>query len=97
MLFGAILLYGVLLYQGHGLSIFDHMPAAVTSMNGYIIPWQKTLGMAFSISLGLLALPDLLIMIFSARNEKVVRFAGVYAPLTIGIYALSVFSIGLFA
>ena len=53
--------------------------------------------MAFSISLGLLALPDLLIMIFSARDNRVVRFAGIYGPLAIAIYAFCIFSLGILA
>jgi sodium/pantothenate symporter len=39
-------------------------------MDGLNVPWQKTLGMAFSISLGLLALPDLLRVIFSAKARE---------------------------
>ena len=53
--------------------------------------------MAFSISLGLLALPDLLIMIFSAKDKRVVRFAGIWGPISIGIYATCIFSLGILA
>jgi sodium/pantothenate symporter len=66
-------------------------------MSGIDIPWQKTLGMAFSISLGLLALPDLLIMIFSARDRRVVRFAGIYGPVSIAVYSICIFSLGILA
>jgi sodium/pantothenate symporter len=97
MLLGAVLLYSSLILKGGGLQIFDHLPMAVTDMNGNMILWQTTLGSAFSISLGLLALPDILIMIFSAKDKRVVRFAGVYGPVSIAIYALCVFSIGVLA
>lgn len=97
MLVGAVLLYGGLIHAGGGMGIWDNIPAAVLSMNGNLMPWQKTFGAAFSISLGLLALPDLLIMIFSAKDEMVVRFAGIYGPLSIAIYALSIFSLGVLA
>ena len=97
MLAGAVLLYGGLFSAGGGMQIWERIPDAVLSMNGLNVPWQKTLGMAFSISLGLLALPDLLIMIFSAKDRRVVRFAGVYGPLSIAIYAVCVFSLGILA
>jgi len=97
MLFGAVFLYGGLLSAGGGMDIWNNIPAAVTSMSGDMVPWQKTLGMAFSISLGLLALPDLLIMIFSAKDKRVVRFAGVYGPLSIAVYAFCIFSLGILA
>jgi len=97
MVGGAILLYAVLLYNGGGTEIWANIPAAVTSMSGDLVPWQKTVGTAFSISLGLLALPDLLIMIFSAKDKRVVRFAGIYGPLAISIYAFCIFSIGILA
>ena len=97
MLFGAVFLYSGLYSAGGGMDIWQHIPASVLSMNGLNIPWQKTLGMAFSISLGLLALPDLLIMIFSAKDRRVVRFAGIWGPISIGIYALCIFSLGIFA
>jgi sodium/pantothenate symporter len=97
MLIGAVLLYGGLISAGGGMQIWNHIPAAVLSMQGLNVPWQKTLGMAFSISLGLMALPDLLIMIFSAKNKSVVRFAGIYGPLSIAVYAVCVFSLGILA
>jgi sodium/pantothenate symporter len=97
MLAGAVLLYGGLFSLGGGMQIWQHIPANVLSMNGLNVPWQKTLGMAFSISLGLLALPDLLIMIFSAKDRRVVRFAGIWGPLSIAIYALCIFSLGILA
>jgi len=97
MLAGAVLLYGALLFQGGGIHIWENIPSAVTNMSGYVVPWETTLGMAFSISLGLLALPDLLIMIFSAKDERVVRFAGIYGPLSIAVYAFCIFSIGVLA
>ncbi|HII07743.1 MAG TPA: sodium:solute symporter family protein [Methanotrichaceae archaeon] len=97
MVGGAILLYATLLYNGGGTEIWANIPAAVTSMSGDLVPWQKTVGTAFSISLGLLALPDLLIMIFSAKDKRVVRFAGIYGPLAISIYAFCIFSIGILA
>jgi len=97
MLAGAMLLYGGLLQTGGGMQIWENIPAAVLSMEGLNVPWQKTLGMAFSISLGLLALPDLLIMIFSAKDRRVVRFAGVWGPLSIAVYAVCVFSLGILA
>ena len=97
MLIGAVFLYGGLLSAGGGLDIWDRIPASVLSMNGLNIPWQQTFGQAFSISLGLLALPDLLIMIFSARNKRVVRFAGIYGPISIAIYSVCIFSLGILA
>ncbi len=97
MLGGSMLLYTSLFSHAGGMQIWDNIPAAVLSMNGLNVPWQKTLGMAFSISLGLLALPDLLIMIFAARDRRVVRFAGVFGPLSIAIYAVCVFSLGILA
>jgi sodium/pantothenate symporter len=97
MLIGAVFLYGGLFSAGGGMDIWQHIPANVLSMQGLNVPWQKTLGMAFSISLGLLALPDLLIMIFSAKDRRVVRFAGIWGPISIGIYALCIFSLGILA
>ena len=97
MLVGAVSLYGGLYSIGGGMEIWQHIPENVLSMQGLNVPWQKTLGMAFSISLGLLALPDLLIMIFSAKDRKVVRFAGIWGPISIGIYALCIFSLGILA
>ncbi len=97
MLVGAVFLYGGLFSAGGGANIWDHIPAAVLSMEGLNLPWQKTLGLAFSISLGLLALPDLLIMIFSAKDRRVVRFAGVFGPLSIAVYAVCIFSLGILA
>jgi sodium/pantothenate symporter len=97
MVIGAMLLYGTLLHAGGGMQIWERISLAVVSMDGYSIPWMKTFGMAFSISLGLLALPDLLIMIFSARDNGVVRFAGIYGPLSIAIYAFCIFSLGILA
>jgi len=97
MLGGAILLYGGLLADGGGAAIWNNIPAAALSMGGNLVPWEKTFGMAFSISLGLLALPDLLIMIFSAHDRRVVRFAGIYGPISIAIYAFCIFSLGVLA
>jgi sodium/pantothenate symporter len=97
MLLGAVLLYGSLLVKGGGMQIWDHIPSAITSMGGYVVPWQTSVGSAFSISLGLLALPDLLIMIFSAKDERVVKFAGIFAPISIAIYAFCIFSLGVLA
>lgn len=97
MLGGAVLLYGSVLSTSGALEIWSRIPAYVTSMNGIDLPWQRTLGMAFSISLGLLALPDLLIMIFSARDRSVVRFAGIYGPVSIAIYSVCIFSLGVLA
>jgi len=97
MLAGAVLLYGGLFSAGGGSEIWQNIPASVLSMQGLNVPWQKTLGMAFSISLGLLALPDLLIMIFSAKDRRVVRFAGIWGPLSIAVYALCIFSLGILA
>jgi sodium/pantothenate symporter len=97
MLVGALFLYGGLFSAGGGMEIWQHIPEKVLSMQGLNVPWQKTLGMAFSISLGLLALPDLLIMIFSAKDRRVVRFAGIWGPISIGIYALCIFSLGILA
>lgn len=97
MLVGAVFLYGGLFSAGGGMQIWDHIPAAVLSMDGLNTPWQKTLGQAFAISLGLLALPDLLIMIFSAKDKRVVRFAGIWGPLSIAVYAVCVFSLGILA
>jgi len=97
MLAGAVLLYGGLFSVGGGMDIWQRIPAEVLSMQGLNIPWQKTLGQAFSISLGLIALPDLLIMIFSAKDRRVVRFAGIWGPISIAIYALCIFSLGILA
>lgn len=97
MLAGAVLLYGGLFSAGGGMEIWQRIPESVLSMQGLNVPWQKTLGMAFSISLGLLALPDLLIMIFSAKDGRVVRFAGIWGPISIGVYALCIFSLGILA
>jgi sodium/pantothenate symporter len=36
-------------------------------------------------------------MIFSARDNRVVRFAGIYGPLSIAIYAFCIFSLGILA
>jgi len=97
MLAGAVLLYGGLFSASGGMEIWQRIPADVLSMQGLNVPWQKTLGMAFSISLGLLALPDLLIMIFSAKDRRVVRFAGIWGPISIAVYALCIFSLGILA
>ncbi|MCD4822260.1 MAG: sodium:solute symporter family protein [Methanococcoides sp.] len=94
MIVGAVLLYTGLISSGGGMAIWDMVPADMLNMGGTAIPWQKTFGMAFSISLGLLALPDLLIMLFSAKDKRVVRFAGIYGPISITIYALCIFSLG---
>ncbi len=97
MLAGAVFLYGGLFSAGGGMQIWQNIPADVLSMQGLNIPWQKTLGQAFAISLGLIALPDLLIMIFSAKDRRVVRFAGVWGPISIAVYALCIFSLGILA
>lgn len=97
MLVGAVFLYGGLISNGGGLGIWELIPENVLSMNGAAVPWQKTFGNAFAISLGLLALPDLLIMLFSARDKRVVRFAGIYGPISITIYSLCIFSLGVLA
>ncbi|KGK98631.1 sodium:solute symporter [Methanococcoides methylutens] len=94
MLVGAVLLYTGLISSGGGMAIWDMVPADILSMTGAAVPWQKTFGMAFAISLGLLALPDLLIMLFSAKDKRVVRFAGIYGPISITIYAICIFSLG---
>jgi sodium/pantothenate symporter len=97
MLVGAVLLYTGIISSGGGMAIWDQIPADLLSMGGAAVPWQKSFGMAFSISLGLLALPDLLIMLFSAKDRRVVRFAGIYGPISITIYALCIFSLGVMA
>ncbi|WMW23119.1 sodium:solute symporter family protein [Methanolobus mangrovi] len=98
MIVGAVFLYGGLISSGNGMTaIWDAIPANMLSMSGAMVPWQKTFGTAFAISLGLLALPDLLIMLFSAKDKKVVRFAGIYGPISITIYALCIFSLGILA
>jgi sodium/pantothenate symporter len=97
MLVGAVFLYGGLISGGGGLGIWDMIPENMLNMSGAAVPWQKTFGNAFAISLGLLALPDLLIMLFSARDRRVVRFAGIYGPIAITIYALCIFSLGILA
>ncbi|WP_407282105.1 sodium:solute symporter family protein [Methanolobus sp. WCC1] len=97
MLVGAVFLYGGLLSSGGGADIWNAIPADILNMGGAMVPWQKTFGTAFAISLGLLALPDLLIMLFSAKDKRVVRFAGIYGPISITIYALCIFSLGILA
>lgn len=97
MLVGAVFLYGGLISSGNGAGIWDAIPANILSMGGAMVPWQKSFGNAFAISLGLLALPDLLIMLFSAKDKRVVRFAGIYGPISITIYALCIFSLGILA
>lgn len=97
MLAGSVLLYGGLISSGEGMMIWNNIPDAVLNMGGNVVPWQKSFGNAFAISLGLLALPDLLIMIFSARDRRVVRFAGIYGPISVAIYALCIFSLGILA
>ena len=97
MLAGSVLLYGGLISSGQGMMIWNNIPDVVLNMGGNVVPWQKSFGNAFAISLGLLALPDLLIMIFSARDRRVVRFAGIYGPISVAIYALCIFSLGILA
>ncbi|WMW25307.1 sodium:solute symporter family protein [Methanolobus sediminis] len=97
MLVGAVFLYGGLISSGGGADIWSSIPADILNMGGAMVPWQKTFGTAFAISLGLLALPDLLIMLFSAKDKRVVRFAGIYGPISITIYALCIFSLGILA
>nr|WP_321498105.1 sodium:solute symporter family protein [uncultured Methanolobus sp.] len=97
MLVGAVFLYGGLISSGSGADIWATIPADILNMGGAMVPWQKTFGTAFAISLGLLALPDLLIMLFSAKDKRVVRFAGIYGPISITIYALCIFSLGILA
>ncbi|TQD24449.1 sodium:solute symporter [Methanolobus vulcani] len=97
MLVGAVFLYGGLISSGGGADIWSTIPADILNMGGSMVPWQKTFGTAFAISLGLLALPDLLIMLFSAKDKRVVRFAGIYGPISITIYALCIFSLGILA
>jgi len=97
MLVGAVFLYGGLISSGGGADIWTAIPADILNMSGAMVPWQKTFGTAFAISLGLLALPDLLIMLFSAKDKRVVRFAGIYGPISITIYALCIFSLGILA
>jgi sodium/pantothenate symporter len=65
-------------------------------MSGNVVPWQKSFGNAFAISLGLLALPDLLIMLFSAKDKRVVSLLA-YGPISIAVYALCIFSLGILA
>jgi sodium/pantothenate symporter len=36
-------------------------------------------------------------MIFSAKDRRVVRFAGIFGPLSIAVYALCIFSLGILA
>jgi sodium/pantothenate symporter len=97
MIVGAILLYSGLISSGQGMAIWNNIPDAVLNMSGNVVPWQKSFGNAFAISLGLLALPDLLIMLFSAKDKRVVRFAGIYGPISIAVYALCIFSLGILA
>jgi sodium/pantothenate symporter len=97
MLVGAVFLYGGLISSGGGADIWSTIPTDILNMGGAMVPWQKTFGTAFAISLGLLALPDLLIMLFSAKDKRVVRFAGIYGPISITIYALCIFSLGILA
>lgn len=36
-------------------------------------------------------------MLFSAKDKRVVRFAGIYGPISIAVYALCIFSLGILA
>lgn len=97
MIGGAILLYGSMFANGNFGEIWSSIPDSVLGMGGHLVGWEYTLGTAFAISLGLLALPDLLIMMFSAKDRRVVKFGGIFAPISIAIYAITIFSMGILA
>ena len=102
MLVAPVLLYGGLISAGGGLAHLGSDSCHCTEHGGPQVPWQKTLGLAFSISLGLLALPDLLIMLFSARDRRVVALRASMGPspspsmrcvyLSLGVLAYGAFS-----
>ncbi len=55
------------------------------------------MSLTFAISIAQLASPQLVIRFYAARNREIIRRGAILTPVIIGIFALTVFSIGPFA
>ncbi len=54
------------------------------------------MGITFSISVAQIALPNLLMQFYAARDMRVINYGRIIGPLAVGIYAMLMFSLGAF-
>ncbi|MEM4700436.1 MAG: sodium/solute symporter [Candidatus Nezhaarchaeales archaeon] len=54
------------------------------------------MGVTFSISIAQVALPQLLMQFYAARDVKVINYGRIIGPIAVGVYAILMFSLGLF-
>lgn len=54
------------------------------------------MGVTFSISIAQVALPQLLMQFYAARDVRVINYGRIISPIAVSVYAMLVFSLGLF-
>lgn len=116
LLFGALSLFGALVYKMGGISaglealskitlpgglpgkvlmeLGSYGPPSILKA-GMMIPFL--LSLTFAISVAQLSSPQLIIRFYAARDREVIRKGMLLTPILIGLFAITVFSIGPFA
>ncbi|MBC7332236.1 MAG: sodium/solute symporter [Synergistetes bacterium] len=116
LLFGALSLFGALVYKMGGLSAGLEALSKITLPGGVSGKALMTLGgygpppivksgmmvpfllsLTFAISIAQLSSPQLIIRFYAARDKEVIRKGMLLTPILIGLFAVTVFSIGPFA
>lgn len=116
LLFGALSLFGALVYKMGGISaglealskitlpggisgkalmrLGEYGPPPIVK-SGMMIPFL--LSLTFAISVAQLSSPQLIIRFYAAKDKEVIRKGMLLTPILIGLFAITVFSIGPFA
>lgn len=80
--------------DGSALFEFGKLGPPPVMKSGMVIPF--ILSLTFAISIAQMASPQLVVRFISARDERVISKGMILTPLIIGVFALTVFSIGPF-
>ncbi|MFN3384448.1 MAG: sodium/proline symporter [Archaeoglobaceae archaeon] len=107
MLFGAILLFSMLLYSLGGFEAISKLsqvkpevfefgkmgPPPVVNA-GMIVPF--VLSLTFAISIAQLSAPQLVVRFIAAKDQRVIAYGMLLTPIIVGVFAICVFSLGPF-
>ena len=89
---------------GPGKPVVEFPGALWLKMDGFGPPPAMKVGMVpalimsitFSISIAQIALPNLLMQFYAAKDLRVINYGRIIGPLAVGIYAMLMFSLGAF-